>query len=79
MASNNDTLKDYDLQQFNSSWVAQHKICYTVQDGQNLLIKVNFPRLPQKLKADLWLLTQRREIDIHKYPQVKGYIMEVFF
>ena len=50
MASVNDTLQgDHAIIDFNSSWVAEHKVCY-LEDNT---IKINFPRLPQMLQADI--------------------------
>ena len=44
MASNDHTLQnDAAVVEFNSSWVAKHKICYL----QGIAVRINFPRLPE--------------------------------
>ena len=42
-------------------------------------MKLNFPRLPQILQADIQALVQNNSIDISPYPQVRGYMAEDLF
>jgi len=73
MAFNNipiDNVPDFD-----SSWVAQNKICF-LQDGK---IEINFPKLPRLLKADVRRILRESRIDISVIPQVQKYIVEELF
>ena len=76
MAFINDTLQtDDDIVDFNSSWVGLHRVCYL----EHKVIKLNFPRLPGILQADLRDLVKKGGIDISVYPQVKGFMAEELF
>lgn len=76
MAFTNDTLQsDGDIEEFNSSWVGLHRVCYL----EDKVIKLNFPTLPRILRADLRNLVNEGSIDISVYPQVKGFMMEELF
>ena len=81
MAFNNYPIKDPgEIREFDSSWVGEHGVCYTEQDGEDILIKMNFPTLPAYLKVDIQKVVQTNKVNIKKYPQVKGFILEeVFF
>ena len=76
MAFINDTLQTHDdIVDFNSSWVGLHRVCYL----EHNVIKLNFPRLPGILQADLRDLVNKGDIDITVYPQVKGLMAEELF
>lgn len=76
MVSNDHTLQnDAAVVEFNSSWVAKHKICYL----QGIAVRINFPRLPEILKADVRALVRDNRIDISAFPQVQGYVVEEIF
>ena len=75
MASVNDTLQDDARVEFDSSWIAKNQVCYL----EDKTMKLNFPRLPQILQADIQALVQNNSIDISPYPQVRGYMAEDLF
>ena len=73
MAFNNISIDD--VPDFDSLWVAQNKICF-LQDGK---IKINFPKLPRLLKADIRRILRESRINISVIPQVQRYIVEELF
>ena len=76
MASNDHTLQnDAAVVEFNSSWAAKHKICYL----QGIAVRINFPRLPAILKADVRALVRDNRIDISAFPQIQDYMVEEIF
>lgn len=51
MTSNKYPIKNLDeVKEFDNNWVGKQGI---VQDGKDLLIKINYPTLPAYLKADI--------------------------
>lgn len=74
MAFNNSNPID-NIQEFDSSWVGQNKICF-LRDRR---VEINFPKLPQLLKQDVRRIVCDHRFDISTHPQVKGYLIEEMF
>ena len=78
MASNDMPIDDVD--EFNRSWVGQQKVCYVTQDNEKqTIVRLNFPTLPMYLKNDVHNMVKNRKLDVTRFKQVQGFIMEQAF